>query len=206
VREWEDEFEGRLHSDARPIRPERLCLELSDALPEDAILVSDTGHSAIWTGTLVRFTHPGQTYLRAAGSLGWAYPASLGAKCAAPNRPVICFTGDGGFLYHLSEMETASRYGIATVTIVNNNSGLGQAIPGITRAYGARSGDIEGCYHFRDTNYANIAREMGCLGIRVERPEEIGPAIRQALASRRPSVVDVVTDLQCEAPTPWTPG
>ena len=66
-------------------------------------------------------SHPQQQYVRAAGSLGWAFPASLGVKCAAPDRPVICFTGDGAFWYHLSELETAKRWGIKTVTIVNNN-------------------------------------------------------------------------------------
>ena len=206
VREWESEMDSLRHSGAVPVRPERLCQELTDVLPASAILVSDTGYSAIWTGTLVRLTHLGQTYLRAAGSLGWAFPAALGAKCAAPERPVVCFTGDGGFLYHLSELETASRYGINTVTIVNNNSGLGQAIPGINRAYGDRPGDREALYHFRQVNYANIAQEMGCFGIRVEHPLAIAGAIRQALASERAAVVDVVTDLSCEAPTPWTPS
>jgi acetolactate synthase-1/2/3 large subunit len=148
----------------------------------------------------------GQDYLRAAGSLGWAFPAALGAKCAAPDRPVLCFTGDGGFLYHLSELETASRYGINTVTIVNNNSGLGQGIPGINRAYGERPGDREALYRFRDTNYARIAEEFDCLGVRVTRPAEIAGAVRRALASGRPAVVDVVTDLDSEAPTPWSPA
>jgi acetolactate synthase-1/2/3 large subunit len=206
VREWESEMEPRLNSGAVPIRPERLCKELAELLLPNAILVSDTGYSAIWTGTLVRLNHPEQSYIRAAGSLGWAFPAALGAKCAAPDRPVVCFTGDSGFLYHLSELETASRYGIKTVTIVNNNSGLGQAIPGIKRAYGERSGNREALYHFRDTNYAKIAQEMGCYGIRVEQPAEIAGAIQQALASELPAVVDVVTDLNCEAPTPWTPS
>jgi acetolactate synthase-1/2/3 large subunit len=199
-------MEPLLTSDTVPIRPERLCRELTQALPADAILVSYTGYSAIWTGTLVRLTEPGQTYLRAAGSLGWAFPAALGAQCAAPGRPVVCFTGDGGFLYHLSELETASRYGIQAVTVVNNNSGLAQAIPGIRRAYGQRPGDRQSLYHFRDVNYAHIAREMGCLGLRVEHPVEIASALQEALASGRPAVVDVVTDLTCEAPEPWAPA
>ncbi|MFZ5918213.1 MAG: thiamine pyrophosphate-binding protein [Chloroflexota bacterium] len=206
VREWEAEYEPLLTSAAIPIRPERLCQELSDVLPPEAILVSDTGYSAIWTATMIRLTDPRQTFIRAAGSLGWAFPAALGARCAAPQRPVICFTGDGGFLYHMGELETASRYGITTVTIVNNNSGLGQCIPGVHAAYGDRSGDKESLYRFRQTNYARIAKEMGCVGIRVEAPQEIAPAVRRALASSRPVVIDVVTDLNAEAPTPWRPA
>jgi acetolactate synthase-1/2/3 large subunit len=111
VKEWQDELEPFRNSDARPIRPERLCKELTEVLPSNGILVSDTGYSAIWTGTMVYLTHPGQTYIRCAGTLGWGFPASLGAKCAAPDRPVVCFTGDGGFWYHLSELETARRWG-----------------------------------------------------------------------------------------------
>ncbi|MEN8198020.1 MAG: thiamine pyrophosphate-binding protein, partial [Pseudomonadota bacterium] len=102
VKKWRDEIAPLGQSDAVPISTARLCQELTAALPEDAVLVSDTGYSAIWTATMVELTHPGQTYLRAAGSLGWAFPAALGVKCAAPDRPVICFTGDGGFWYHLS--------------------------------------------------------------------------------------------------------
>ena len=130
VSAWRNEIEPLRQSNAVPIRPERLCKELSEALPENAVLVADTGYSAIWTATMVYLTQPGQSYLRAAGSLGWAFPAALGAKCAVPERPVICFTGDGGFWYHLSELETARRHSINTVTIINNNSGLAQ---GITR-------------------------------------------------------------------------
>ena len=78
----------------------------------DGILVADTGYSGIWTGTMIDFNGAGQSYQRAAGSLGWAFPASLGAQCAAGPRKVVCFTGDGGFYYHLAELETARRCNI----------------------------------------------------------------------------------------------
>ncbi|HUF39512.1 MAG TPA: thiamine pyrophosphate-binding protein [Anaerolineales bacterium] len=189
-----------------PIRPERLCAELSAVLPADAVLVADTGYSAIWTATLVDLPHPGQTYLRAAGSLGWAFPAALGVKCAVPDRPVVCFTGDGGFWYHLAEMETAARFGIATVTIVNNNSGLAQGIPDIRNVYKGREGRPGELFKFEAMNFARIAGEMGCLGIRVEQPDEIGPAVREALDAGRPAIVEVVTGLEHFAPAPWSPG
>jgi acetolactate synthase-1/2/3 large subunit len=154
---------------------------------------------------MVYLTHPGQSYIRAAGSLGWGFPASLGAKCGAPNRPVICFTGDGGFWYHLGELETASRCNIKTVTVVNNNQCLRQCLEGIHRAYGDRPGNKDEMCKFQDVNFARIAQEMGCLGIRVEHPEEISEALRKALVSDLPAVVDVVTDVTCKVPSPWTP-
>jgi len=206
VKEWRDEVEPLRHSASTPIRVERLCEEMTQALPPDAILVSDTGYAGIWTGTMVYLTSPGQSYIRAAGSLGWGFPASLGAKCGAPDRPVVCFTGDGGFWYHLSELETASRCGIKIVTVVNNNQCLRQCLEGINRAYGDRSGNRDEMCKFQDVNFARIAQEMGCFGIRVEHPEEISEALKKALVSDLPAVVDVVTDVTCKAPSPWTPS
>ena len=135
VGEWRAEAEPMLNSDASPIRPERICKEITESLPADALVVSDTGHSGIWTSTMIDLTSPGQGYIRCAGSLGWGFPAALGAKCAAPERPVLCFTGDGGFWYHIAELETAVRYGINTVTVVNNNRALNQEKRGTERAY-----------------------------------------------------------------------
>jgi acetolactate synthase-1/2/3 large subunit len=205
VKEWHNEFESQRNSDASPIRVERLCKELTDFLPSNAILVSDTGYAGIWTGAMVYLTHSEQSYIRAAGSLGWAFPASLGAKCAAPERPVVCFIGDGGFWYHLSEMETACRRGIKTVTVVNNNHCLRQCLEGVNRAYGGKLGNRDEMCMYRDVNFARIAQEMGCLGIRVEQPGEISGALKKALISDQPAVVDIVTDLNCKAPSAWTP-
>lgn len=205
VKEWKDSIEPLRNSNDTPIRPERLCKEISDFLPSDAVLVADTGYSAVWSSTMIDLSKPQQRYLRAAGSLGWSFPASLGVKCAAPDRPVICFTGDGAFWYHLSELETAKRWGIKTVTVINNNSGLGQSIVGVDQAYGDAPGRREDVYGFETTDFARFAQDIGCVGIRVESPGDIAPALEQALASDGPAVVDVVTDLSCRPPIPWSP-
>lgn len=206
VKEWQGEHDSFRNSDAYPIQVERLCKEITEFLPSNAILVSDTGFAGIWTGTMVYLNYPRQRYIRAAGSLGWAFPASLGAKCAAPDRPVVCFTGDGGLFYHLSEFETASRRGINTVTVVNNNHCLRQCLEGVNRAYGDKEGNRDEMCMFKDINFARIAQEMGCFGIRVEYPGEIAGALTKALASESPSIVDVVTDVQCRPQSPWTPS
>jgi acetolactate synthase-1/2/3 large subunit len=192
--EWERTVAPQYNSNAVPIRPERLCKEITEALPADAVVVSDTGYSAIWAGTLIRITSPDQLFLRAAGSLGWAFPAGLGAKCAIPDKPVICFSGDGAFWYHFQELETAVRWEIPTVTVINNNSVLGQSQIGIKRAYGDDRGREQDQYRFSDTNFARIAEDLGALGIRVQKPDEIEGAIRRALEANRPAVVDVVTE------------
>ncbi len=203
--DWAAEYEPYRTSSETPIRPERICKEITDLLPEDAIFVSDTGYSAIWVATMVKLTSPKQTLIRAAGSLGWGFPASLGAKCAAPDRPVICFTGDGGFWYHFAELETARRHKINTVTVVNNNNGFSQGIGDVHRMYGDRPGKPEELYAFEPVSFAQIARDMGCYGVRVELPEDIGPAIREALASNLPAVVEVMTHVSARAPDPWSP-
>jgi acetolactate synthase-1/2/3 large subunit len=187
------------------MRVERLCAEITAALPEDGILVADTGFSGIWTGTCVELNGAGQSYLRAAGSLGWSYPASLGAKLAAPHRKVVCFSGDGAFYYHLAELETAHRRGIATVTVINNNSGFGQCLPEILDLQGNQPGHPEQIMRFGPTDFAAVARSFGVHGIRVEQPGALGPALRRALEMDEPVVVDVVTDIEPRAPEPWAP-
>ena len=204
--DWRAERAPLLAANDRPIRPDRLCAEITAALPEDAILVADTGYSGIWTSTLVDFNGRGQTYLRAAGSLGWSFPAALGAKCAAPRRKVVCYSGDGALYYHLSELETARRRGIAVTLIVNNNSGFGQGWPNLVRTQGNRPGDPAEMLRFGPTSFADVARAFGIRSIRVEDPAAIGAALRQAIAADETVVVDVVTDIEARAPEPWLPA
>lgn len=203
VSEWRAGMVPETASNETPIRVERLCAEITAALPEDGILVADTGYSGIWTGACIDLNGAGQSYLRAAGSLGWSFPAALGAKLAAPDRKVLCFSGDGAFYYHLPELETARRRGIATVTIINNNSGFGQSWPDLISMQGATPGRPDEIVRFGPTDFAAVARAFGVQGIRVERPDEIGPALRRALEMEEPVVVDVVTNIMPRAPEPW---
>ncbi len=204
VREWREETKLLISSDAIPIRPERICKEITEFLPSDAVLVADTGHSGIWTGTLVDLKHSNQRYIRCAGSLGWAFPASLGVKCALRDRPVLCFTGDGGFYYHLAELETAARFGINAVILVNNNHALSQEQRLFNAAYGGKQrGRAHEMWVFKETNLAKVAEAMGCFAIRVERPSELRNALEQAFAAGKPAVVDVVSDIEALYPRAW---
>jgi acetolactate synthase-1/2/3 large subunit len=200
VANWRTKNEPRLTSDAVPIRPERLMREIQNSLPADGILVVDTGHAGMWGAAMFDIA-PGQTFLRAAGSLGWAYPAALGAKCAAPDRTVVCFTGDGGFYYHLSEMETARRYGINTVTVVNNNFAHNQEYGTMNRAYrDEQTAAARRMWTFDPkVNFQAIARGFGCHAVRVERPEDIRPALEEAMNCGEPAIVEVITDIEAMA-------
>ncbi len=205
VAEWREGVSEVANSDGSPIRPERLCKELTDYLPTDAVLVSDTGHSGIWTGTMIDLKEQTQQYIRCAGSLGWGFPGALGAKCALPDRPVICFTGDGGFWYHMSELETALRYGINAVIVVNNNHSLNQEKRSNDRLYAGQPGNPEELWHMLDVDLAKLAQAIGCFGIRVDQPGQIQSALEQAIASGKPAVVDVVSDIEGIAPPAWRP-
>src|SRR3984893_12464610 len=206
VADWRATMAPLLESASSPSSVERLCAEVTRALPAEGILVADTGYSGIWTGTMIELNGAGQTYLRAAGSLGWSFPASLGAKCAAPGRKVLCFTGDGGFYYHLAELETACRCGIAVTVVVNNNSGFGQNLTGVRRIAGNRPGRGEELVRFGPTDFTAVARSFGVRGIRGERADALAPALSEALQADEPVVVDVVTDIEPRAPAPWVPA
>ncbi len=202
VADWRAKYKEALSSNAVPIRPERLCGELTRLMPDDAIVCVDTGHAGMWMGGMYDLTSPRQSYMRSAGHLGWAFPAGLGAKCAAPSRPVVTFTGDAGFWYHIGDIETAARWGINAVTVVNNNGGGNQSKRGFDRVYGGeQTAQARELWTFSKVNFAAIAESMGAMGIRVEKASELEGAMAKALAAKRPVIIDVVTDIDALAPT-----
>ncbi len=201
VASWRAAHAAELESEQAPIRPERLCAELSTNTPDDAIVVVDTGHAGMWMGGMYDAS-AAQSYIRSAGHLGWAFPAALGAKCAAPDRPVVCFTGDSGFWYHVAEIETAVRWNIGAVIVVNNNSGGNQSKRGFDRVYGGTQTEqgANDLWKFTDVDFAAIATQIGALGIRVERPGDLSVALERGFSSGRPTIIDVVTDIDALAP------
>ncbi len=140
--------------------------------------------------------------MRCVGSLGWGLPGAIGAKLALPNRPVLCFTGDGGFWYHFGEFETALRHNVNLVVVVNDNRSLNQEKGPIDRAYdgNATQRAYDDLMMFSDVNLAQVASAMGCYAERVERPADIPDALTRAFASGRPAVLDLVSDIHAMAP------
>jgi acetolactate synthase-1/2/3 large subunit len=203
--DWYAKYKPQLESGAVPIHPARICNELTRHMPDDAIVVVDTGHAGMWMGGMYDLRMPAQSYMRSAGHLGWAFPAGLGAKAACPDRPVVVFTGDAGFWYHIGEVETAVRWNLASVTIVNNNGGGNQSKRGFDRAYGGQqTAQARELWTYNKTDFARLAEDMGALGIRVENPNDIAPALATAVAAKRPAVIDIVTDIEALAPTAVT--
>jgi acetolactate synthase I/II/III large subunit len=191
MRAWEDSAAPRLDSRDRPVHMARLCRELNKTLPADAILVADGGFAGHWTGLLYDTKSPGRHFIpdRGFASIGYGLPGGIGAALAAPDRPIVAISGDGGFNMMLGELETARRTGCGLTVIVLNNAASGY-VKALQHAM------MGGRYQSADLNemdYAAIARAMGCGGIRVEDPEALSAALRQGMEeSERPTVIDVV--------------
>jgi len=174
-------------ADDQPILPQRVIGELQRNLPDDAIVTCDAGENRIM------MTHFYQTkrhegFLQAAGSgpMGFGIPSALGAKLVHPDRPVVAVCGDGGFAMTMNGLMTAIEQDIPIITVVFNNKALGWVLHGSGRF----------AAEFNDFNHAEIAKAMGCGGVRVTDPAALGPALREALAARAPTVIDVMTSLE----------
>ena len=122
---------------------------------------------------------------------------------------MVCFTGDGAFYYHLAELETAARFNINLVVVVNNNGALNQEIPLWDNVYpskeAAANAKVEDLWKFVPTDFAKVAESLGCVGMRVEDPAELSGALTRAFTMNRPVVIDVISDINAFAKKAWTP-
>ena len=187
-----------MHSDAVPIRPERLMLELDKVLQPDSVVVSDASYAPIWAANYLTAQRAGMRFLAGRGlaGLGWGLPAAIGAKLAVAERDVFCITGDGGFAHVWSELETAKRLNIKVIVVVLNNQILGYQWHAEDVLYG---GHTDACA-LGPVDHAAIARACGCEGVRVENPAEFQPALEQAMRAQMTTVIDVLIDPQAYLP------
>jgi acetolactate synthase-1/2/3 large subunit len=189
--EWRESVRERYTSEEVPVSMGRLMGELNRLMPTDGILVADGGFAAHWGGLLYDTKRAGRGFVpdRGFASIGYGLPGAIGAALAAPGRKVVSLTGDGGFNMMLGELETARRMALSFAIVVVNNAASGYVKALQHLMYGA------GSYHASDlaeTNYADVAKALGCTGIRVEEPGAVGPAIEQAFSAQGPVVIDVV--------------
>jgi len=173
-------------SDAAPLLPQRIIGEMMRVLPPEAIVTCDAGENRILMTHFYQTKAPGG-FLQAAGSgpMGFAIPAALAAKLVHPDRPVVAVCGDGGFAMTMNGLMSALEHDIPIINVIFNNGALGWVYHG--------SGPFAA--EFNDFDHAAIARAMGCNGVRVVEPSELGPALKQALTARIPTVIDVRTSL-----------
>ena len=188
---WRAKAEPRYTSTERPIHMARLVRELQDAMPDDGILVVDGGFAAHWSGLLYDSTRSGRSYIanRGFASIGYGLPGTMGAQLGAPDSPVVGITGDAGFNMVLGELETARRLGLGFTLAIVNNAASGYVKALQHNMYGGRyqSSDLS------EVHYANVAREFGCQGFRVENPDGLRKAFAEGIANRdTPTIIDVI--------------
>ena len=180
---------AELTSDEKPILPQRAIGEIQRAVPDNAIITCDAGENRIFMTHYFQTKGPG-TFLQPSGvgGMGYAIPAALAAKLVARERKVVAVCGDGGFAIGMNGLMTAVTEDIPITVVVLNNGALGWVKHG--------QGDRNIACDLSDFDHAAIARSMRCEGTRVEEPSALGPALRKALMSDKPWVIDVITSLK----------
>ena len=195
VHDWAARRRNRLDDEGRlsatPLKPQRVYAELRKVMPRDAIIALDAGLAPNFGQDRLNFYQPRSLMTSLdLGGLGFSFPASLGAKFAAPERPVVNFNGDGGFLFNAQEFATAVRYNLKVVTVIMNNGCWGSEKAYQRYAFNER-------YVGADTNnprYDRYAELFGGTGFYVARPEEVGDALLAALQADGPSIIEIPTD------------
>ncbi|HEY1777196.1 MAG TPA: thiamine pyrophosphate-binding protein [Solirubrobacteraceae bacterium] len=182
---YRDELRSLSGAPGGLMHPAELAREVGDWLPRDGLAVYDGGHTTFWSNDLTpaneprtRFHEPGMAHL------GFGVPHALALAALFPGRTVVNLTGDGAFGFTLPELDTARRYGLAAIHVIHNNAAWGVIALGQSRHDFELGTDLDG------TDYAAIARAFGCHGERVERPEEVRPALERARDSGLPAVID----------------
>lgn len=172
------------------VHPGRVITTLRSVLPDDAILTTDAGNFAGWAGRGFRFRRPGTFIGPTSGAMGYAVPAAIAAALVHRDRPVVALAGDGGMAMTMAELETATREGARIVVLVFDNERYGTI-----RMWQSRRGSGEGVgTELGPVDFVAIARGLGARGVRVDRDADVEPALRQALAEERSTVIHLVVD------------
>lgn len=186
-----------MESAQEPIHPARLVREVRKATPRDTVALVDSGAHRAFAVHYWESYGP-RTFLTASGlgPMGWAIPAGIGAKAARPEAPVVVFTGDGCMRMHGMEVQSAARNGLPVIYVVSNNQALGNVWLRVHDEGSVPAHITEA----PDQDFAAFARALGADGATVRHPDEIGPAVKAALASGRTTVIDVKTERAAKTP------
>ncbi len=193
-----------LHSNASPLRPEKLMADIAEMMTPETIVVADASYSTLWVACYLRSLLPGQRFItpRGLAGLGWGLPMAIGAKLARPSAPVVCVVGDGGFGHVWSELETVKRTSVPIALTVLNNGVLAYQKDAEDVKFGRHSSACR----FAPVDHAAVARACGLKGIRIERAADYLPALTEALASKETTLLDVVTDPEAYPPITFFEG
>ncbi len=172
------------------IHPGRIVTALGAALPDDAILTTDAGSFGSWAARGFRFRRPGTFLGPTSGAMGYGLPAAIAAGLVHRDRTVVAMVGDGGLGMTAAELETAVRYGLRTIVLVFDNEQYG-----MIRSHQDRrpDGSTAGT-DLGPVDWVGVARGFGARGVRIDTDAAFGPALQQALAADRPTVLHLIMD------------
>lgn len=190
----------RMQTQVVPLDPAQLINTVNELMPDDTICFIDSGAHRAFAGHYW-ITKPGGRVISATniGPMGWAIPAAIGGKIAAPDQPVVVITGDGCMRMHGMEIATAARYQIPVIFLVTNNQALGNVY---LREKNVNAGAID-MTRLPDVDWAKFGNVLGVDGVTVREPNEISPAIKHALAVKKPFIINAITNR--DIPTPIEP-
>ncbi len=192
---WRREYPLGYQEKSDTILPQQVVQEVDRLLDDEAILVSGVGQHQMWAAQYYTFRRP-RSWLTSGGlgTMGYGLPAAIGAKLAAPQRQVVCIDGDGSFLMTIQELATAVRYRVPVVVAIVNNRCLGMVRQWQHLFFEDRFAETK----LEPPPYDQVAQAFGALGRRVQRPEELRPALQWALreseAQQLPVVLDILVD------------
>jgi sulfoacetaldehyde acetyltransferase len=188
---WSGELEGWSNSTNALMHPRRFLKELKAAMPQGSIVATDIGNNSSMCNAYLTFNDIRQHISALSwGNCGFAYGAALGAKVGRMDKPVFAFQGDGAYgISGLSEVMTAVRENIPVIAVVANNSEWGAEKKNQIDYYDNR---FVGSNLPTNPNYAKLAEDMGAIGYRVERYQDVQEVVRAAVASGKPCVIDAV--------------
>jgi acetolactate synthase-1/2/3 large subunit len=189
---WRAERDAERASAAVPIAPQRVLGEIEAVLGGEDILICDASLASGWGGVYLEQRQAGRRVLcpRGQAGLGYALPAAIGVATAEPTRRTVVLTGDGALAYAAGELATVAELGLPVTVVVLNNRSLGW-IRWYRRITFGRGWEDE---DFSDVTFAEVAKGFGIAGERVAEPARLAAALRAALGSARPALVDVVTE------------
>jgi acetolactate synthase-1/2/3 large subunit len=194
VNQWKKEYPLAYRKSQDTIMPQFVVEQISKAC-KDAIIVTEVGQHQMWAAQYFKYSKP-RTFLTSGGlgTMGYGFPAAMGAKVGRPDKTVINIAGDGSFQMNSQELATVVQNDIPVVSVILNNGYLG-----MVRQWQELFYDRRYSYTFikGSVDFVKLAEAYGALGLRAEKPSEVRPAIEEAVSSGRPAVVDVI--VECEA-------
>ena len=190
---YQELYPLKYNDDDSVIKPQWAIQKTGEIAPEDAVISTDVGQHQMWTAQFYPFTYPRQLLTSGGlGTMGFGFPAALGAKRAVGEKVVINFTGDGSIMMNIQEILTGYRYKLPVVNIILNNNYLGMVRQWQTMFYDDRLSETD--LSDVQPDFVKLAESMGGIGFRVKTKDEFEKALKEAIEAKKVAFIDVQID------------